>query len=277
MFTIEKKNKYLRMVTDYPIDTTYLFYKPKTNFRNLQAIMMDMDGSSTDTEKLVLETVRQVFGVELKNKNFQFAKADYPHIIGDSKTNHFLYLIKTYGLRKEDVRQYIANYYVKYHQLLQQIIKGKIRQQLIEPMPGLKEFLLWAKSQRIKIGLVTSSIRKEVDMIMPVVFKGMELNIPHDELYDAIVTADDVGEPFLKPHPNLYILARERLGAKEEQCIAIEDSSPGIAAARVSGVSVFAVPHRHTTSHQFELANLGVAQKGLVDILKFLKRETKFK
>ena len=263
------------MITDYPADMTYRFYEPKTEFWNLKAIMMDMDGSSTDTEKLVLETVRQVFADALHKKSFQFAKEDYSNIIGDSKTNHFLYLIKTYSLHTDGLQTYITNYYAKYHQLLKKTIQRKIRQHLIEPMPYLKEFLLWVKNHGIKVGLVTSSIRKEVDMIMPIVFKGMKLNVPYNELYDTIVSADDVGEPFLKPHPNLYVIARHRLSAKEEHCIAIEDSSPGITAARVSGVSVFAVPHRHTASHQFELANLGIAKNGLQDILKFLKKNIK--
>ena len=47
------------------------------------------------------------------------------------------------------------------------------------------------------------------------------------------VTASDVER--MKPAPDIYLLAAQRLGLRAEDCIAIEDSAPGGKAARAAG------------------------------------------
>jgi HAD superfamily hydrolase (TIGR01509 family) len=51
---------------------------------------------------------------------------------------------------------------------------------------------------------------------------------------DALATADDVTRG--KPHPDLFLLAAERLGAAPADCIVVEDSDVGIEAARRAGM-----------------------------------------
>lgn len=50
-----------------------------------------------------------------------------------------------------------------------------------------------------------------------------------------VVTAEDVTEG--KPHPEPYLLAAARLGVPVGQCLAIEDSLPGVESARAAGVA----------------------------------------
>jgi beta-phosphoglucomutase-like phosphatase (HAD superfamily) len=69
------------------------------------------------------------------------------------------------------------------------------------------------------------------------------------------VTADQVPHP--KPSPDVYLEAARRLGVAPGQCVAIEDSGPGVAAARAAGMRTVAIPHwlnRH--SHDFAPADL---------------------
>jgi HAD superfamily hydrolase (TIGR01509 family) len=60
------------------------------------------------------------------------------------------------------------------------------------------------------------------------------------DAFDAIVTADDVPHP--KPAPDLYLLACERLGVQPGEALALEDTAPGIAAAKAAGLTCIAVP-----------------------------------
>lgn len=60
------------------------------------------------------------------------------------------------------------------------------------------------------------------------------------------VTAGEVRRG--KPAPDPYLLAAERLGVEPERCIVVEDSPPGIEAARAAGMRAIAV----TTSHEPE-------------------------
>jgi HAD superfamily hydrolase (TIGR01509 family) len=58
--------------------------------------------------------------------------------------------------------------------------------------------------------------------------------------FDAIATRDDVAR--VKPAPDLFLLAAERLGVAAEACLVLEDSPNGILAARAAGMRVVAVP-----------------------------------
>lgn len=60
------------------------------------------------------------------------------------------------------------------------------------------------------------------------------------ELFDVVVTADQVAEP--KPSPDVYLRACELLGAQPPASLALEDSPTGVAAARAAGMFVVGIP-----------------------------------
>jgi len=60
------------------------------------------------------------------------------------------------------------------------------------------------------------------------------------ELFEIVVTADEVAEP--KPSPDVYLRACELLGAAPAKSIALEDSPTGVAAARAAGMFVIGIP-----------------------------------
>ena len=61
--------------------------------------------------------------------------------------------------------------------------------------------------------------------------------------FSARVTADEVRDS--KPDPSSYRLATERLGQSPSDCLAIEDTVPGIEAARAAGLKTLAVANTH--------------------------------
>ena len=58
--------------------------------------------------------------------------------------------------------------------------------------------------------------------------------------FAAIVTGSDVTR--LKPAPDIFLLAAERLGVEPGACVVFEDSLAGCTAARAAGMFVVAVP-----------------------------------
>jgi len=73
--------------------------------------------------------------------------------------------------------------------------------------------------------------------------------------FDTIVTAADVAAP--KPAPDIYLHAAARLGVDPADCVAVEDSVPGMASAAAAGMRVIQLrqaPHArsmapHTSAH----------------------------
>jgi HAD superfamily hydrolase (TIGR01509 family) len=69
------------------------------------------------------------------------------------------------------------------------------------------------------------------------------------EFFELIVTSDDCPHP--KPHPELYLTALRALKVQASQCIALEDSPRGLAAARGAGIRCIAIPTELTASLPF--------------------------
>jgi beta-phosphoglucomutase-like phosphatase (HAD superfamily) len=59
--------------------------------------------------------------------------------------------------------------------------------------------------------------------------------------FDLLVTGDEVAEP--KPHPEPYLTAAAKLGVDIADCVAIEDSVPGLRSAASAGTIAIGVPH----------------------------------
>ena len=66
----------------------------------------------------------------------------------------------------------------------------------------------------------------------------LELTGLYERFAGRIFSADDVGRG--KPAPDLFLLAAERMDAKPARCVVVEDSRPGVEAARAAGMRVLA-------------------------------------
>lgn len=81
----------------------------------------------------------------------------------------------------------------------------------------------------------------------------------------SVVGRDDVARG--KPHPDVFLLAAERLGVAPERCLAVEDSAPGVRAAHAAGMAVAMVPDLMAPADEiralcrFVLADLGAVRE----------------
>ena len=82
-----------------------------------------------------------------------------------------------------------------------------------------------------KTALATTSKREPTMHVLEVLGIG--------DLFDFIATADDVDQN--KPDPAIYNLISNKLDVPANQCLAIEDSPPGVQAALAAGASCIAV------------------------------------
>jgi len=133
------------------------------------------------------------------------------------------------------------------------------------------------EQEPVKLGLVTSSIRYEADIVIHEVLNVIAEFIGQSELspsrkdkilknltdpllvYDAFVTATDSSEIRLKPHRDLYSIALHQIGlipADFDKVIGFEDSQSGTVAIRAAGIGCcIAVPFAQTAAHNLEAAS----------------------
>lgn len=93
-----------------------------------------------------------------------------------------------------------------------------------EIMPEKIELHKYLKSNNIRIGCVTNSIRKTAEEMLS---KTGQL-----EFMDILITNEDVSKN--KPYPDCYNLAIDKLNAIGSEVLCVEDSEKGIEAAKAS-------------------------------------------
>lgn len=104
--------------------------------------------------------------------------------------------------------------------------------------PGADEFLNIIKQLGKKVGVATTTIKRQYD-IYENQNKIMMKKAPLKRLVDATVLCEDVTRK--KPDPEAYLLVMQKLGAKPEECIVFEDSLNGVISAKDAGIEVCVV------------------------------------
>lgn len=96
---------------------------------------------------------------------------------------------------------------------------------------GARELLLSVREAGIPTALVTMSVHRMAAYIDSAF--GFTA-------FDVIVAGDDVTHS--KPHPEPYLRATQLLEVSPAECVALEDSPPGLASAIAAGVTTIGVP-----------------------------------
>lgn len=93
---------------------------------------------------------------------------------------------------------------------------------------GLVEHL-WTEGFRLAIG--SSGPRENVECVVR--------NLSSGQRFHATVNGDEVTNG--KPAPDVFLRAAEKLGVCPQDCVVVEDSLPGLAAARAAGMKAVGI------------------------------------
>ena len=218
----------------------------------IKAILFDFNGVIIDDEKLQMQAYQEVF----QPYEVPLTEAQYLQALG------------------MDDRTFVRSAFAKASReltddLLETIQTGKIeihRRLLTDNLPlfhGVKTFLK-AVARDFTLGLVSMANRDEIGYI----FERARLN----SLFSIVVSAEDVN--VCKPAPDCYLKGLEKLneyrrGTGQElvqasECLAIEDSPPGIASAHTAGLHTLGVTNT-VTEAELRAAGAEVVTKDLAD------------
>jgi HAD superfamily hydrolase (TIGR01509 family) len=125
----------------------------------------------------------------------------------------------------------------------------RLLDQGLEPMPGLHAAVERLAAAGLPMAVASSGTRAYVDHAL----ERLRLRAA----FAAVVSGEDVHHG--KPDPEIYLLAAERLQADPADCVAIEDTTHGIAAARGAGMRAVAVTHPMNANLDLSAADAVVA------------------
>ena len=241
----DKKLCYVKSGMGYPA----IYPMHETHFeKKADAILMDLDGTSVHSESFWMWVIEQTTARLMGKSDFSREKEDEPFISGHSVSEHLQYMIEKYY--PEGSLELARKYYFEIvNHEMDEIMKGRGKQDAFTPAPHLKEFLTTVKKEGIKIGLVTSGLYEKAMPEIISAFRQLDMGDPVD-FYDSIITAGQalrkgqtgtLGELAPKPHPWLYAeTARVGLGIpfeRRHRVIGLEDSSAGVVSIKLAGFS----------------------------------------
>lgn len=189
------------------------------------ALIFDVDGVIADTEPLSARAAtaafRELYGVEIPLD----AHLAYT---GGTHKKHVLGLADSYNL-KIDLDEAMNAH--KRHFLAEMEASGELR------YPGVKELIDGMAADRDwRLGLATGSGRERSRATIKKA--GLDAAV-----FAVWLTGDDIKNA--KPDPEIYLRAASRLRLFPTQCVVIEDSVAGVAAAKAAHMRCIAVTNTY--------------------------------
>jgi 16S rRNA pseudouridine516 synthase len=111
---------------------------------------------------------------------------------------------------------------------------------------GVRDFLVYARQQGLKLGIATSNSVELVECIA-------EVHRLRD-FFTVIKTSCEVEKG--KPAPDIFLLVARELGVSPERCLVFEDIVPGIMAGKSAGMKVCAVEDAYSAKTREEKREL---------------------
>jgi beta-phosphoglucomutase len=188
-------------------------------------ILFDFNGVIVDDESqhcdALIATLAE-YGYALDRKTY------YRDYLGFDDRECFRFTFERIGHSQDEsaLRQAIARKHSQYERAIRSTMRL---------VPGATEFVESAALDGFQLAIVSGALRSEIELVLDLA--GLR---PH---FAEIVAAEDVG--VCKPDPQGYNRAREMLDLAPARCVVIEDSLPGLNAARAAGMRCVML----TTSH----------------------------
>lgn len=185
----------------------------------IKAVIFDMDGVITDTEKLLVKYWCQAakemgfpmtykHALELRSLASRYAEPYLKGLFGDA-----------FNYRRVRARRI-------------ELMEDHIELHGVQIKPGVEELISYLKENGYKIAVATAT---DYDRAVPYLQKAGV----YDSI-DALCCGPSVEHG--KPEPDIYLYAAQKLGVEPKECLAIEDSPNGIKSAYSANMYTVMVP-----------------------------------
>lgn len=181
----------------------------------IRTVLFDLDGTILDTNELIFRSFEHVW----QRLDYDVTREKMVPYMGGKLHDMFRDLTGTDDAGAEEMIRIYREYNLAFHD------------ELVVAFPHVKEVLGRLSEAGIRMGVVTTKIRKTSEM-------GLKLCGLFDFM-ETLVTLDDVNKA--KPDPEPVLLALKRMGANAAETVMVGDSPGDILSAKGAGVASVAV------------------------------------
>ncbi len=188
----------------------------------LKAVLFDMDGVLADSEELIFQAARKMFG----EHGIEVHHEDFRPYLGTGEDSYLGNVARKYGYAMDMARDKARTY-----EIYAQLAPGNLKL-----FPGASEFIGSCRKKNLRLAVATSADEYK----MKVNLKALDLD---DNAFDETVNGLEVTRK--KPDPEIYLKAASKLHVNPSECLVVEDAVSGIEAAKSAGMYCLAVTNSY--------------------------------
>jgi HAD superfamily hydrolase (TIGR01509 family) len=213
--------------------------------RPLQAVIFDVDGTLADTEpeghRVAFNRAFEEFGLD-----WYWSVEKYGELLSTTGGKERLRRFVAEGATLPELaaRIGIDTAIARLHALKSDIYASMVLAGRIPLRPGVARLIRELRESGLRLAIATTTTPSSLASLIRANFGG-----DMTALFDVVGAGDIV--PRKKPAPDIYHWVLKRLELPAEACIAIEDSPPGLAAARAAGLPTVVTVSAYTAGQPF--------------------------
>lgn len=213
-------------------------YIDKYKIENIQGILLDFDGTIVPSEKVFLDTWKDVF---MNKYQCVFTNEEYIKYELEKDTKLIDYLLDCNRLdrnwtKQELMQSVYMDYAVNFQKMLEET-----------DFTNTLDYIAKWEDAGIRLSIVSTSNRNYIEMF----FNRYKI---YREMFSYIFCREDVEK--LKPDPMVYLLAARKLEIENSKCLVVEDSLKGLKGAIAAEMQVVRVLENTFIIKDFPLKNV---------------------
>lgn len=223
----------------------------------LQALLFDVDGTLSDTER---DGHRIAFNMAFEEAglDWDWTESLYGELLavtgGKERIRFYLEKFNTAFQKPDDYDQFVKDLHAAKTKFYTQLMgEGKI------PLrTGVERLINEARETGMRMAVVTTTTPENVTALLTNTLG------PDSESWFEVIAAGDI-VPAKKPAPDIYDWALEQMNLKPEQAIAFEDSYNGILSSAGANLRTIVTINEYTKNDDFSQAELVLNHMGEPD------------
>ncbi len=222
----------------------------------IKALIFDVDGTLADTEEAHRCAFNEAF--QRHGLDWNWSRDEYARWLrvtgGKERLTAYIESLQL----SSDERQSLNGRIAEIHESKTEIYTRLISSGQVPLRDGVGRLMYEAESAGVKLAIASTTTRQNIDALILT-------NLGEGALqrFSVIAAGDVVSRK--KPAPDIYEYVLRALRASAAECVAIEDSSHGLAAAKGAALFTVVTPSPWTRGEDFAAADVLLASLGSWD------------
>ena len=210
----------------------------------LSALIFDVDGTLADTESVHLEAFNHAFRQE--GLDWHWDVPLYTRLLDISGgKERMLHHWRTVDPTMTEVGAGALNDTVeRLHEIKTAYYENAVNNGAVHLRPGVLALMSDARRAGLQLAIATTTSPVNIAALL-------RSAIGPDWRSHFLAIGDASNAPVKKPNPQVYMKVLADLGLRAADCVAFEDSSNGLRAARAAGLHTVITPNSFTAHHDF--------------------------